>query len=41
MRDVGVPREEIGEIIETVKHEVDNAATVGRPVTADELMAIA
>lgn len=41
MRDVGVPREEIGEIIETVQHEVDNAATVGRPVTQDELMAIA
>jgi len=40
LRDVGVPREEIGSIAETVLEEVKRSNTVGRDITTGELLKI-
>ena len=40
LRDVGVAREEIGSIAETVLEEVQRSNTVGRDVTTEDLLRI-
>jgi alcohol dehydrogenase class IV len=40
LRDVGVPREEIGSIAETVLEEVKRSNTVGRDITTGDLLKI-
>jgi maleylacetate reductase len=40
LRDVGVPREELGRIAQTVLAEVERAGVVGRTVTVQDLIAL-
>jgi alcohol dehydrogenase len=40
LRDVGVPREEIGRIAQTVLAEVERAGVVGRKITVQDLIAL-
>jgi alcohol dehydrogenase class IV len=40
LKDAGVPRAEIGEIVGTVKHELDKSGVVDRPLTPAEIMGL-
>ncbi|HEV3480985.1 MAG TPA: iron-containing alcohol dehydrogenase [Candidatus Acidoferrales bacterium] len=40
LKDVGVPRSEIGDIVGTVKHELDKSGVVDRPLTLAEILAL-
>jgi alcohol dehydrogenase class IV len=40
LKDAGVPRGEIGEIVGTVKHELDKSGVVDRPLTPAEILGL-
>jgi alcohol dehydrogenase len=40
LKDAGVPRTEIGDIVGTVKHELDKSGVVDRPLTPAEIMGL-
>lgn len=40
LKDAGVPRGEIGDIVSTVKHELDKSGVVDRSLTAAEIMGL-
>lgn len=40
LKDAGVPRAEIGEIVGTVAHELERAGVVDRPVTQQQILAL-
>ena len=40
LKDAGVPRAEIGEIVGSVMHELEKTGVVGRPVTKAEVIGL-
>jgi alcohol dehydrogenase class IV len=40
LRDVGVPREEIGEIVGPITHELEHMGVVDRPMTEQEVLTL-
>ena len=40
LKDAGVPRNEIGEIVDPITHELEHMGVVDRPLTKQEVLAL-